>query len=243
MKTYLLLFILFISLLTSAQDGFNDYETKVEIPEPLFIDLVRGLGSKKGEWEVNSLAYHGDGGFSELNWAPEIEWAFADGTAVELELPMHGHSLHSYKMAAQKTVYSNAERSHLHGLQIIYETNKEWGRSDLTAYYISAHRFTPKVSTITLVGIKTLIEEFQGFTKIFNHTVFYNYSREIDVGVEFNYFSRERFMDQVLQVVPQLHLAMGDGFKLQFGFGGGEDNGRWTPVSMLRLIREFNKEH
>lgn len=243
MKVCFLFFALFFVFQSQAQEDFNDYETKVEIPEPLFIDLVRGLGSKRGEWEVNSLMYHGEGGFSEINWAPEIEWAFRDGTAVELELPMHGHSLHSYKLAFQKTVYQNKDNSHLQGLQMIYETNKEFQRSDLTTYYILAHRFSEKWSTITLLGFKTELEQYNGLVKIFNHSSFYNYSREIDLGMEFNYFSQQSFMDQVLQVVPQLHLAMGNGFKVQFGFGGGEDNGRWTPVSMLRVIREFNKDH
>lgn len=243
MKTCILFLLLILSVLVEAQEGFNDYETKVEIPEPLFIDLVRGLGSKKGEWEVNSLFYHGQGGFSDLNWAPEIEWAFADGTALELEFPMRGNSLHSYKAAFQKTVFKSRDRSHQQGVQFIYETGKDFGHSDLTGYYILAHRYSPKVSSIAIFGFKTLLEHYQGLTTIFNHTAFYNYTQEIDLGMEVNYFSQTSYMDQVLQVVPQLHLAMGSGYKIQFGFGGGEDGGRWSPVSMLRVIREFNKEH
>lgn len=243
MKLSILFLLWMFSFSVMAQEGFNDYETRVEIPEPLFIDLVRGLGAKKGEWEMNSLFYHGQGGFSDLGWAPEIEWAFADGSAIELEFPMQGHSLHSYKAAFQQRVYKSEDRSHLQGVQFIYETDKEFGHSDFTAYYILAHRFSPKVSMITILGGKTLIERYDGLMKIFNHSVFYNYTREIDLGFEFNYFSQTPYRDQVLQVVPQLHLAMGQGYKIQFGFGGGQDDRRWSPVTMLRVIREFNKEH
>lgn len=35
--------------------GYSEYETKVEVPEPLFVDLVRGLGAVKGEWSYGKM--------------------------------------------------------------------------------------------------------------------------------------------------------------------------------------------
>src|SRR5688572_24541264 len=56
------------------------------IPEPLAFDLVRGLGAARGELEVNTLgvvSLRRPG----IHWAPEVEYAFLDGHAFELELP------------------------------------------------------------------------------------------------------------------------------------------------------------
>jgi hypothetical protein len=53
------------------------------VPEPLLFDLVRPLGE-----HVDS---------SIVEWAPEIEYAFADGYAVELEFPFVDSDLVEYK--------------------------------------------------------------------------------------------------------------------------------------------------
>ena len=75
------------------------------IPEPMVFDMVRGLGARKGELEVNSLAVvRLNRGRPELSWAPEIEWAFRDNLAVELEVPMVDHHLDALKIAFQGTM-------------------------------------------------------------------------------------------------------------------------------------------
>ena len=60
-----------------------------EIAEPMVFDLVRPLGARRGELEVNALAQRNlSGPDRNVEWAPEIEYAVADGFAVELELPL-----------------------------------------------------------------------------------------------------------------------------------------------------------
>ncbi len=49
------------------------------IPERLVFDLVRGLGTRRGELAINVLARVRSESPNVL-WAPEIEWAFADGS-------------------------------------------------------------------------------------------------------------------------------------------------------------------
>ncbi len=83
------------------------------IPEPMVFDLIRPLGAKRGEAELNSLgriplsrkARQVDGVSDPLGlvrrsqdrqgteWAPEIEYALTDGLAVEFELPMENLSV------------------------------------------------------------------------------------------------------------------------------------------------------
>ena len=70
------------------------------IPEPMVFDLVRGLGARRGELEFNTLSLvpfrHGG---PKYEWAPEIEWAVADGFAVEYELPIFDTRIVAQKFA------------------------------------------------------------------------------------------------------------------------------------------------
>ena len=224
--------------------AFDDYKTKVEVPEPLFIDLVRSLSSEVGEWEINSLFYHSQGTYEDLKWAPEIELVLFDGTALEFEFPMQGPDLKNYKFAFQQRIYASRQSQSLHGIQLIYETNQKFNVSEGTFYYILAHRFNHHWSAIGLYGFKSVIENYEGLEAQFNQSFFYNYSREIDLGVEINYASGE-LEGRYFQVVPQLHLAFNHGYKIQFGFGaidGGvtDEGSTVSPVGVFRFIKEFN---
>lgn len=233
--------ILFSISFTYAEEGFDEYKHKVEVPEPLFIDLVRSLNAKYGEWEVNSLVYHSSGNFQHTRWAPEVEYVLKSGTAMELEFPMEGDKLINYKLALQQRIFSNHEGSHLHGLQFIYEADPGFLHTDATLYYIVAHRFNHHLSTIGLYGVRTFLEAYEGTEISLNQSIFVNYSRQIDLGVEVNYSSGEIF-SRFLQVVPQLHLAFKEGAKIQFGFGMRNEQSHYRPISTFRLIWELNKE-
>lgn len=221
-------------------EGFVNYKTNAEVPEPLFIDLVRNLGAVKGEWEINTLMAHSQGYFRDVNWAPEIEWVIKDGSAIEFEFPMQGERLNAYKVAFQQTLFKAPESSTLHGLQWIYETNKEFTHSEGTLFYILAHRLSHELSTIILAGAKSNLEAYKGTAVIWNQSFFYNHSREVDLGLEVN-FTSAGLGNKFVQVVPQVHLALKRGYKIQFGWGGREDRGDWGPVGILRIIKEFNR--
>lgn len=234
------LLIFWMSLHSFAERGFYNYETKVEVPEPLYIDLVRGLHSHKGEWEINSLFVQNQSLMGEKKWAPELEWVVREGTAIEFEFPMTGAHLEAYKFAIQQRTYQSANKNNLQGVQLLYEADRVFMHSELTAFYIMAHRFNHEFSAITISGFKTILEQSEGLSVLVNTTLFYNYSDEVDFGIEVNYASPQ-FSEKFLQVVPQLHLALRDGMKIQFGYGGRETQDRWSSTSSLRLIKEFNK--
>ena len=64
------------------------------IPEPMVFDMVRPLGAQRGELEINTLAQRNlSGSGSRTEWAPEIEYAFMDGLAIEFELPFENSEL------------------------------------------------------------------------------------------------------------------------------------------------------
>lgn len=240
MRFYLILIVILYWQVAFAKKAFDTYEHKVEIPEPLFIDLVRSLSAEPGEWEINSLFYHTQGNFDSLHWAPELELVLKSGTAVEFELPMVGGKISSYKTAIQQRVYQNSKRNHQQGLQFIYEADNKFYASEATLFYIIAHRFNHYFSIIGLYGLKSIIETYQGLDLLLNQSLFFNYSQEIDFGIEFNYQSGP-ISPKYWQVVPQLHLAFEDGAKIQFGFGAREQGTRISPMGTFRLIWEFNK--
>ena len=111
------------------------------IPEPLLFDLVRGLGSRAGEVEVNTLLVtRFRAGRVAVDWAPEVEWAFADGLALELELPMHERQLEAIKLAGQVTLPSSLANL-THGLQFIGEYLLTPREIELVGLYLAGVRF------------------------------------------------------------------------------------------------------
>ncbi len=223
-----------------AEKAFDQYGSKVEVPEPLFIDLVRGLNSKTGEWEINSLFSHSQGRFQQMNWAPEIEYVIRTGTSIEFEFPMEGGELTHYKVAGQQRLYRNLSGSTVHGLQFIYETNRQFNHSETSIFYIVAHRINYRFSVLGMYGFRNQVENWNGINTLLNQSVFYNYSREVDFGLEINYDAGQ-LNEDYWQVIPQVHLALNDGYKIQFGFGALASEDQINPVGTFRIIREFNQ--
>ncbi|MFN4261406.1 MAG: hypothetical protein ACK4RK_19140 [Gemmataceae bacterium] len=95
-----------------------------DVPEPMVFDLIRPLGARKGELEVNVLGLvpfrRTRSPFSQFifitgadevpdkregfEWAPEIEYAPFDNFALEFELPMFDGKVEAFKGAAQYTL-------------------------------------------------------------------------------------------------------------------------------------------
>ena len=240
MFKYILIFtMLTLNYSHSREKEFHHYKREVEVPEPMFIDLVRSLNSQKGEWEINSLFadYHKKA--DALNWAPEVEYVFKDGHAIEFELPSQGQHLKKYKFAYQTTLSSLENHGHLHGVQVIYETDDQLRESESTFYHIFAKRLSHHISMISLAGIKINNEQLSQRSLSLNHTTFYNYTNEVDFGLEIN-FETSELHNKMFQAIPQIHLALNHGLKIQYGFGTVRVNGENSLITSFRLIREFN---
>ena len=225
-----------LCLAHAKRKAYDGYDREVEVPEPLFVDLVRSLTADPGEFEINSLFYHRAGSFDDLKWAPELEYVLPGGVAVEFELPSVGGRLETYKLALQTRIFPSVEPSQQHGLQWIYEVSTDFKQEEVSLYYIYARRFRGPVSILGLYGLKrSNVTE-----SLLNQSFFYNYTEEIDFGLEFNYASGEGGQ-KYWQLIPQLHLALQRGGKIQFGFGGKQESGAFQPIATFRLIVEFNE--
>jgi hypothetical protein len=212
--------------------------TSPYIPEPLHFDLVRALGARRGELEVNTLimARRREGRFV-ADWAPEIEWAFADGASVEFELPMQGRQLVSYKVAAQLSFAEEWDMA-AHGSQIIVEHAATGRAAELTGLYLLGVRMG-RWSLFSMTGLRTGFERFSpnAWDVIFNPSLFADIEERLTVGLETNgTISLDGHGTRWL-FLPQAHWQVSHQVRVQAGIGVEVGDGV-RPTAGGRLIFE-----
>ena len=164
MKNHLTIFSLFcVSGFVAAQENINYLPQlndtiktvsekkllpKVNHAEPLYIDLMRDLGAKKGEAEVNlgfKIASHQE--YIAYNGFIEYEWAIADHLGMEVEIPFSfnnknsnnegsfnvpNNKIEGLKLATQYTFLVNEQHKTSMAIAYIHEFElnnfKELGR-------------------------------------------------------------------------------------------------------------------
>jgi hypothetical protein len=242
---HLKIIFLFAIFLSFSARAFDTYKTTREIPEPLVFDLVRRINSQKGEMEVNSLFLQsGDSEVKNVYVAPEFEYAWADGKAVELEFPTEDGKVRTLKAAFQFQLPSWI--GDLTGLQLIYEASTEKSIHEFSPLLIVAKRLSRKWSVLAMIGNRFEFgndpslknRKFEELPLV-NFNLFYDYAKLFDLGLEFNLRGAGASFEEVL-IMPQIHALLARDFKLQAGFGMTYDGFRFAPVSAFRFIKEFN---
>ncbi len=208
------------------------------IPEPLVFDLVRDLGAKKGELEVNALfVVPLDGSDpTETEVAPEIEYVVWDDLAVELELPFSEGGLDSVKLAAQWTFGRN--EPFIHGMQIIAERFVDLSAWELSLLYVPAYRFNETWSVLGLLGLGADVggDVDDDWGWLLNGTVFADIGEQLTFGFEVNaiVLSGDEWS---VRLMPQFHYAFNEHFVIQAGIGvfylDGEGSVPGDPSAML----------
>ena len=243
--------ILLVILLLSYHSVFsqkNANQEPVNVPEPLMFDLVRGLGAKQGELEINTLAEFplNDAANRGIDWAPEIEYALFDNFAVELEFPLNNFDLEAYKMAIQWTIGTSKNNKFIHGIQVLAESYVHDDILELNFLYVPAYRFNEVWSAIGLFGI--MLESGsdspeKNYTILWNASVFANITKNTVVGIELNntnsMFQRIDDNNMELLILPQVHYEFDSGFSLQFGIGPRLAQEQTNASSVLRVIKSF----
>lgn len=211
------------------------------IPEPMVFDLVRPLSAHKGELEVNSLFQLPlSGNRKALAWAPEIEYAFADGYAVELELPMVNQRVEAFKMALQGKLGAWRDERLIHGWQVIGKYNREQRAPSLDKLHLLGYRLNEKWSLFSMQGVRSSRLETGWKSKgVSNLTLFYELREGITSGVETNLIYGAAAENSLL-LMPQMHLDLGSKQRLQFGFGVEKQAGQKVrATTAMRIIVEF----
>jgi hypothetical protein len=210
----------------------------------MVFDMIRPLAAPRGELEANTLAlFPLNARGEDIDWAPEIEYAFADGWAVEFELPFDNEQLTGYKFALQGTIGTFADQRGVHGVQAIAVVDRETGRLDTSLLYIAGLRYSERWSTLTMIGVNrpadpALPGERRDDALLINHSLFNDVSKHTVLGVETNF----RLGRQTAKwlVMPQVHQRLSESLMLQAGFGAQKPSQRRAhPTAAMRLIKEF----
>jgi hypothetical protein len=257
-----------ISVLLALQPLYGDksYTRDYFIPEPLHFDLVRNLGAKKGELEVNVLATAAKG--NPYGFAPEIEYAFLDNHAIELELPFEGTHWESIKMGYQYTLPVCCIRSYIHGLQFLVEKGVHgFDFFQATGMYVSGYKLDENIGFMFINGLQ--INRGKGqrtgilgevlfwdekpfypfwekqpirdtFSYIHNANIFYDFSETWIFGFEINTHWDFKKQKDIL-FLPNIKYNITKHSSIHFGVGAlkEEVDKRYRATGVIRAILEL----
>lgn len=231
------------------------------IAEPMVFDLIRPLGAKRGEGEVNVLGLvplrqetsrvnevqdplglvRRSPDRETIEWAPEIEYAVCDGVALEFEVPMENSLVEAYKGAGQITFGTALNHRFIHGAQAILQYGRDSSVWTTTGLYLAGFRFNNTWSVFGMVGgrgeilgpVSNKQAEF-----LANVTLFADVTDRMVTGIETNLNQVIGGNTEVL-FMPQLHYEIDRYWMIQGGVGARFTVGRTLPVAGFRIIREF----
>ena len=223
-------------------------EAIVSVPEPLMFDLVRGLGARQGELEINTLGDFPLNNTSArgVEWAPEVEYALFNNFAVEVEFPFEDGDLEAYKMAVQWTMGVSANNKFIHGIQVIAETLRTDDLTEFSFLYVPAYRFSTVWSAIGLFGVmlETGADAAEKkSTVLLNASLFANINEQMVIGLELN--NTDPTLQKIddnemsLLILPQAHYEFDSGWAFQVGFGPNITNDDTDLSGVLRVIKSF----
>lgn len=237
---------------------------KVFHAEPLYIDLIRDLGARKGEKEWNlglGLADHLH--FDSYEALVEYEWAPIDRLGLEIELPftfyspvngslpesIPSHRLNSVKMATQWTFYVSEPHATSMALGYINEVEfsdfKNFGTPLITGnsynpFLVVARRWGNNFHSLIYTG--PVVKQKFGSNRF--HTI-YDLNTSIHytitgtknfIGIEFNKTYDRMDFDMTMR--PQLRLGISENtlIGIVVGIPVKRENERFS--TFIRLIWE-----
>lgn len=236
---------------------------KVLHAEPLYIDLIRDLGARKGEKEWNlGLGLTDNNTYDQYTALVEYEWAPVNRLGLEVELPfsLHypiadaenapGNRLNSLKMAAQYTFLVSEKLNTSLAIGYIHEFEltefSDYGNGKLftgnvyNPFLVAAKRWGNNFHTLLYAGPQ-IIRHFQGNA---THTVWQLNSSvhymipgtRNFIGIESNKEINGRDFDMTIR--PQMRIAFADNLLIGIvtGIPINRENERFS--SFLRLIYE-----
>lgn len=236
---------------------------KVLHAEPLYIDLIRDLGARKGEKEWNvAFGMLDNQQYDEYEALVEYEWAPIDRLGLEVELPFSFYysnaefgnapasKLNSLKLAAQYSFYVNEKINtsmavgYIHEFEMTsfnqYKTTRIFNGNVFNPFFVGARRWGNNFHTMVYTG--PFITKHYGSKQLdmnwqINSNIHYMISGTRNfIGVEFNKEVYKNDFDMVIR--PQMRLAVNE--KTMIGIVTGipvkRENQRFS--TFLRIIYE-----
>jgi len=253
---------------TAADDTMSETIERVSgeedgprIAEPMVFDLVRPLGAKRGEGEVNVLGMVPLGRRSRrvadvpdslglvrrspdrkgVEWAPEIEYAVCNGIGLEVEFPLENRHLEAYKGAVQVTFGTGFNHRFIHGAQGIVQYDRAPSLWTTTLLYLAGFRFNEMWSIFGMFGNRVEVSgpvSNKTVELLSNVSVFADLTNRLVAGIETNLGQTLGGNTEML-FMPQLHYEVDRYVMIQAGIGARFASGVSLPEAGFRLIREF----
>lgn len=240
---------------------------KVLHAEPLYIDLIRDLGARKGEKEWNvGLGLTDNQVFDSYEALVEYEWAPVDRLGLEVELPFTFHypledamsapgsRLNSLKLAAQYTFLVSEAKSTSMALGYIHEFElpefSVYGQEPM----LKAHVFNPFIVMAkrwgsnfhTLLYTGPALESPVGGSLQSEWQANINFHYLISgtrnfIGVELNQELRRGDFDMVIR--PQMRVGLADNLLVGIVAGVPVERENQRLSTFIRLIYEPGHKH
>lgn len=211
----------------------------LHIPEPMVFDLVHSLGVERGAFEANTLALFPLNDRSErpIGWAPEVEYAVADGIALEFELDFEDSDLEAYKFAAQFTFGEALDGRLIHGSQFIVERFDNEDIWEWTGLYLAGMTFANDWSALAMLGYRTDSgDDAPGHDEVlFNLSVFRELSHRWVFGIESD-LAFDIDDDTSVLLAPQFHYEINNVLEIQFSAGAEYSESEWDAFAGFRFI-------
>lgn len=236
--------------------------------EPLYIDLIRDLGARKGEKEWNvGLGMFDNVNYDEYEALVEYEWAPIHRLGLEVELPFSFYyptengviapksKLNSLKMAAQYSFYVSEKRKTSMALGYIQEfemtsfNNYLNGRlhsgNVYNPFFIAAKRWGQNFHTLLYAGPQVQHHFSTASTEI-NWQVNSNFHYMIDgtrnfIGIEFNKSFKAGVFDMTIR--PQMRVELSHNLLVGIVTGINPTSKSERISSFIRLIYEPKGKH
>ncbi len=235
---------------------------KVLHAEPLYIDLIRDLGARKGEKEWNiGIGLTDNNSFDTYEALIEYEWAPVDRLGLEVELPFTfypgfgdgttpGSRLNSLKLAAQYSFFVSEKMKTSMALGYIQEFElapfKLYSERNLhtgniyNPFFVVAKRWGNNFHTLLYTGpaiARHFHDQSTQTTWQINSNIHYMITGTRNfIGVEFNKELSPQDFDMTIR--PQMRLGIAENFLVGIvtGIPISRENQRFS--SFIRLIYE-----
>lgn len=246
--------------IAEIQDGGQP--VKVLHAEPLYIDLIRDLGARKGEKEWNvGLGLTDKNTHDEYTALVEYEWAPVNRLGLEVELPFSfyypvnsgstpSNKLNSLKMAAQYSFFVSEKMKTSMAIGYIqefeltdfsnYSNGKLFTGNVYNPFFIAAKRWGRNFHSLVYAGPQ-FVHHFEGNETYTNWQINPSIHYMIPgtrnfIGIEFNQEVHKKDFDMTIR--PQMRVGLAENILIGIvtGIPINRENERFS--SFLRLIYE-----
>jgi len=254
-----------ILLLCQSSEGWaEEGALRPHAPEPMVFDLVRPLGVRAGEFEVNTLGiipfrrsssstgglFPSEEGTEQdppankglgptIEWAPEIEFAPIDNLALEFELPFADSTLAEYKAGVQWSFTPTSDGLFIDGIQGLINIDADGSSITPALLYLSAWRFRGIYTFQTMLGARSTVGSRAAANEtdlLINPTLYAELGSGRAVGGESNITVSEKGAIEC-RIMPQFSLHVGI-ITIQLGAGVVFDDERAVGETAFRLVAD-----